>query len=123
MQTSRMHSTTAAPPTGAKASTSRAIEDFDQAIRLNPNHAEAFNNRGAAYNATGQDDRAIEDYSQAIRLNPNHAMAFFNRGISWERKNDLQRALTDFKKFSELAPSDPDGPKAIERVTKAFSGR
>jgi hypothetical protein len=43
--------------------------------------------------------------------------------MSWERKNDLKRALADFKTFSELAPSDPDGPKAIERVTKALSGR
>jgi len=29
----------------------------------------------------------------------------------------------DFKKFSELAPSDLDGPKAVERVTNALSGR
>jgi len=31
--------------------------------------------------------------------------------------------LADFKKFSEMAPSDPDGPKAIERVTKALRRR
>jgi tetratricopeptide (TPR) repeat protein len=101
----------------------RAIEDFNQAIRLNPNHTEALSNRGAAYNGKGQYDRAIEDFNQAIRLNPNLAIAFYNRGFSWERKNDLQRALADFMKFSELAPSDPDGPKAVERVTKALSGR
>jgi tetratricopeptide (TPR) repeat protein len=101
----------------------RAIEDYDQAIRITPSDAEAFFNRGIAYRAKGQYDRAIEDYSQAIRLNPNYAIAFYNRGVSWERKNDLQRALADFKKFSELAPSDPDGPKAVERVTKALSGR
>ena len=58
-----------------------------------------------------------------IRLDPNDADAFYNRGISWERKSDLQRALADFKKFSELVPADPDGAKAIERVTKALSGR
>ena len=83
----------------------------------------AFYNRGSAYNDKGQDDRAIEDYNQAIRLNPNYAIAFYNRGVSWERKNDLQRALADFKKFSELSPSDPDGPKAVERVTKALTSR
>src|SRR5580693_1748094 len=32
-----------------KGQADRAIEDYDQAIRLNPNFAEAFNNRGAAY--------------------------------------------------------------------------
>jgi len=82
-----------------------------------------FYNRGIAYDDKGQHDRAIEDYNQAIRLNPNYATAFYNRGVSWARKNDLQRALADFKKFSELAPSDPDGPEAVERATKALSGR
>src|SRR6187401_1558794 len=101
----------------------RAIEDFSQAIRLNPNYADALLNRGVAYYAADQYDRAIEDFNQTIRLNPNEATAFCNRGMSWERKNDLQRALADFRTFSELAPSDPDGPKAIERVTKALSGR
>ena len=38
----------------------RAIEDLDQAIRLNPNYAAAFNNRGSAYSAKGDLDRAIE---------------------------------------------------------------
>ena len=107
----------------AKGQYDRAIEDLNQAIRLNPNLADAFYNRGIAYRRKGQYDRAIDDYSQAIRLNPNYAAAFYNRGLSWERKNDLQRALVDFKKFSELAPSDPDGPKAVERVTNALSGR
>jgi len=107
----------------AKGRYDRAIEDYDQAIRLNPNHADAINNRGNTYNSKGQYDRAIEDYNQAIRLNPNYATAFYNRGASWARKNDLQRALADFKKFSELSPSDPDGPKAVERVKKALSNR
>jgi hypothetical protein len=31
--------------------------------------------------------------------------------------------LADFKKFSELAPSDPDGPRAVARVTSALSGK
>jgi tetratricopeptide (TPR) repeat protein len=101
----------------------RAIEDFDQAIRLDPDRAAAFNNRGSAYSLKGQYDRAIEDFDQAIRLNPNYASAFYNRALSWERKSDLQRALADLKKFAALDPSDPDGPTAVERVTKALNGR
>jgi tetratricopeptide (TPR) repeat protein len=106
-----------------KHESDKAIADCNQAILLNPNGANAFFNRGRAYNRKSQYDRAIEDYNQAIRLNPNYATAFYNRGVSWARKNDMQRALADFKKFSELAPSDPDGPEAVERATKALSGR
>ena len=48
----------------------RAIQDFDQAIKLNPNYAIAFYNRGNAYRLKGQHDRAIQDLDQAIKLNP-----------------------------------------------------
>src|SRR4051812_31354774 len=107
----------------AKDQYDRAIEDLNQAIRLSPNDADLFNNRGLAYENKDQHDRAIEDFNQAIRLKPDHAMAFFGRASSWELKLDLQHALADYKKFSELAPSDPDGPVAIARVTKRLRGR
>jgi tetratricopeptide (TPR) repeat protein len=61
----------------------RAIADYDQAIRLNPNYAEAFNYRATTYHTMGQTDRAIEDLDQAIRLNPNFAAAFYNRGVAY----------------------------------------
>jgi tetratricopeptide (TPR) repeat protein len=54
----------------------RALEDYDQAIRLSPNWPVAFTNRGNAYNRKGQYDRAVEDFDQAIRFNPNYAEAF-----------------------------------------------
>ena len=83
----------------------RAIQDYDQAIRLNPNWAEAFNNRGRAYSDKGQHDRAIQDLDQAIRLNPNFAEAFYNRGHAYADKavqrwqpawteSDLQQCVT-----------------------------
>ncbi len=51
----------------------RAIRDYDQAIRLKPDYANAFNNRGNAYADKGEYDRAISDYDQAIRLKPDYA--------------------------------------------------
>jgi tetratricopeptide (TPR) repeat protein len=45
-----------------------AMEDYNKAIQLNPNDAEAYYNRGNAYVAKGQYDRAIEDYNKAIQL-------------------------------------------------------
>ncbi len=38
----------------------RAIEDCNQAIKLNPDNADAFSNRAAAYRTKGQYERAIE---------------------------------------------------------------
>ena len=51
----------------------RAIADYDQAIRLNPNYAAAYNSRGLAYDDKRDYDRAIADFNKAIKLNPNDA--------------------------------------------------
>jgi tetratricopeptide (TPR) repeat protein len=50
-----------------------AIEDFNKAIRLKPDYADAYNNRGIAYTKLGQYQRAIEDFNEAIRLKPDYA--------------------------------------------------
>src|SRR5262245_31649924 len=45
-----------------------AIQDFDQAIKINPNYVKALNNRGVAYQKKGEIDRSIQDFDAAIKL-------------------------------------------------------
>jgi tetratricopeptide (TPR) repeat protein len=101
----------------------RAIADYEKAIQLNPGYSDAFSNRGDAWRVKGDFTRALADLDQAIRLNPKNANPYYNRGLVREAKKDLEGALSDFKKFTELAPSDPDGPRGVERVTKALGSR
>jgi tetratricopeptide (TPR) repeat protein len=82
----------------------QAIQDYNQAIRLNPRHADAFSNRGAAYVRKRDYHRAIQDYDEAIRLNPRHADAFSNRGIAYARKRDYDRAIQDYDEAIRLKP-------------------
>jgi len=90
----------------AKSQRDRAIQDFNQVIRLNPNLTLAYNARGAAYLAKGQPDRAIQDFNQAIRLNPNSAyLAFNNRGAAYLAKGRPDRAIQDFDQAIRLNPS------------------
>ena len=42
--------------------------DFNMAIQLKPNLAEAYYNRGITYGFKGDYDLAIEDYNRAIDL-------------------------------------------------------
>jgi tetratricopeptide (TPR) repeat protein len=89
-----------------KGDLERAIEDYNEAIRLNPRHAGAYYNRGVAWRNKGDLERAIEDYSEAIRLNPRHAGAYNNRGIAWKNKGDLERAIEDYDEAIRLNPRD-----------------
>jgi tetratricopeptide (TPR) repeat protein len=74
-----------------KAQHDGAIEDFDQAIRLDPKYTFAFITRGIAYQAKAQYDRAIEDFDQAIRLDPKCALALYDRGIAYGAKGQYDR--------------------------------
>lgn len=83
----------------------RAIEDYNEAIRLNPNSASAFNNRGIVYEKKRQYDRAIEDYKKSIGLDPNDADTFYNRGGAYYRKSDYDNAIADYDRA--IAGFDP----------------
>jgi tetratricopeptide (TPR) repeat protein len=73
----------------------RAIQDYDEAIRLIPNDGKLFNNRGTAYFSKGQFDRAIRDYDEAIRLDPKNAEFIDNRrsAADADRQRDLLAGL------------------------------
>jgi len=76
----------------------RAIHDFGQAIRLNPDDANVFYNRGLSYEEKGDEKLAVQDYNRAIQLDPNSPRFLNNR--CWARAilGDLQLALTDCNK-------------------------
>jgi len=82
-----------------------AIQDFDQAVRLNPNHADAFADRGGAYGDRREYNRAIQDFDGAIQLNPNHAGAFFGRAVGYVNKGNYDRAMQDYDRAIRLNPN------------------
>ena len=73
-----------------------AITDYDIAIRLNPDNANAYNNRGVAKAKLGQHFAAIADYDIAIRLKPDDAIAYSNRGNAKSELGQHFAAITDF---------------------------
>src|ERR1019366_922197 len=61
---------------------------YSEAIRLKPDYAAAFNNRGNARSDEGDLEGALQDYSEAIRLKPDYAAAFNNRGNARSDEGD-----------------------------------
>jgi tetratricopeptide (TPR) repeat protein len=83
-----------------------AIQDYDNAIAINPNDAEAFNNRGTTYRAKGQYDLAIQDYDQATKLSPDNAKALNNRCFAKALTGQLESGLADCNESLRLRPGD-----------------
>jgi lipoprotein NlpI len=85
----------------------RAIQKYDQALRLLPNDPLALTDRGNTYREKGDFDRAFLDYESALRSNPNYALAFLNRGALYSAKGDEDHAIGDYDQAIRLAPNQP----------------
>src|SRR6478752_21635 len=83
----------------------RAVQDFDQSIKLNPTNPKPFNNIGVAYLKKGEYDLAIKNHDEAIRLNPNYVKAFVNRAETYQNKNQYERAARDYDEAIRLEPN------------------
>jgi tetratricopeptide (TPR) repeat protein len=82
-----------------------AIADYTEAIRLNPNFVEAYNNRGLARDELKDFQGAINDYTQAIKINPNYAKAYSNRGLVRKELKDFQGAINDYNQAIKIDPN------------------
>jgi len=92
-------------PTGDRAANLlKAIAAFDQAIRVDPEYALAYYNRGDVYRDKGEDDKAIADYDHAIRVEPKFAFAYNNRGNVYQAEGDYDKAIADYDHAIRLDP-------------------
>ena len=80
----------------------RALASYDAAIKLDPQLAEAYNNRGIVRYELKQFSAAIEDYTTAIRLKSNYADALINRGNAYAALFQFQNAENDFRAALKL---------------------
>lgn len=66
------------------------------------NLAILHNDRGMAYQSTGDHDRAIPDFNEAIRLDPKDVLAYYFRGNAYHDKGDDDRAIADYDQAVRL---------------------
>lgn len=82
-----------------------AITNYNQALQLNPNFAEAYCWRGAAHYAIGDKISAISDFNQGLCINPSDAIAHSNRVAVHFELGDKQKAIDDFNQAIRLNPN------------------
>lgn len=86
------------PPDMRNKTLDRAIQSFDEVLKLDPKNVNALIGRGDAYDDKGDHDRAIADYNQVLAIDPKNPYAFYNRGLAYRRMNDYDRAIADYTK-------------------------
>eukprot|EP00884_Botryococcus_braunii_P009616 jgi/Botrbrau1/18656/Bobra.0493s0002.1 len=83
-----------------------ALQDLDQADRLQPNDAFTLKFHGATKRAMGRHEEALQDLDQADRLQPNDAFTLTLCGATKLAMDRLEEALQDLDKADRLRPND-----------------
>ena len=78
-----------------------AIEEYSEAIRLDPDADAAYHNRGNAYADLGEYAKAISDFNQSIRLAPEEPESY--SALAWLLATCPQADLRDGKRAVQLA--------------------
>lgn len=94
----------------------KAIDDFSEAIRLDPGDPTYVNNRGTSYQAGGDLARALEDYNRAMSIDPQYATALNNRGNLLAQKGMHAEALVDLRKAVAIEPDNPNSNSNLGSV-------
>ncbi len=81
-----------------------ALKHYDQAIDINPQFAEAYNNRGITKDRLGRHEEAIADYDQATRINPQFAEAYYNRGTTKDVLGRHEEAIANYDQAIRINP-------------------
>lgn len=74
----------------------KALTDFNQVLKLKPDHGKDYFNRAEIFYAQKKLKEALADYEAAIRHGYEESKVYTGRGSVYFRTGDMRRAMTDY---------------------------
>ncbi len=81
-----------------------AVDILSRLIEQNPDLAQAYNERGMAYNRLGLNDEALSDLNRAIALQPRGSAHYYHRGNIYFDLRQFERAIADYTQAIRFQP-------------------
>jgi tetratricopeptide (TPR) repeat protein len=100
-----------------------ALTLLDQLVALEPEWAEAWNQRATTRFLANDVDGAMADIDQVMKLEPRHFGALAGMGAILQRAGLGRRALQVFNKALEVYPQQPDLQATVDKLTIEVEGR
>jgi tetratricopeptide (TPR) repeat protein len=94
----------------------KALEDFNRAIKIDPQKAAGYLGRANALNIMGRYKECLEDYDKVLQINPKLANAYINRASAYSHLGEYEKAIVDYEKGLELDPKIDNKPGFIKRL-------
>ena len=83
-----------------------AMANYNRAIQIRPNYANAYSNRGTALQELGKLEDALESCDRAIQIRPDFADAYSNRGAALQELGRLGEASENYRKAISITPQN-----------------
>jgi len=90
----------------------RALKDYEEALRLDPENARVLFNLGLVYKKIKENSQAIEILNRLVKKHPNYYRAFEVLGYLYEDTGNYTKALFYYNRFLK---HDPDNQGVSER--------
>ena len=91
----------------AAGADAQAIAAYQQALAMQPGHADAYYGLGLAQHRLGRLEAASDSYRTAIARDPRHALAFNNLALLCQQLGRLEEAEASAMKAFALDPASP----------------
>jgi serine/threonine-protein kinase len=101
--------------------TSEAIDDLNQALKLDPTDTPALTLRAELVSESGKNDIAVKDFSEAIRQNPGDWSKYHQRANAYMKLGKVQEALNDYTQIVKLNPNEA-GSYMIRALARQRTG-
>lgn len=102
----------------------RAVSEWQEYLKFEPNSDEACFSIGAAYLEQKQLDNAILYFEKAVTLNPRNALAQLNLGILYDQhRHDYRRAEEHLRKANELGGVEKYSPERLQAIIQDLHSR
>jgi tetratricopeptide (TPR) repeat protein len=88
--------------------TTKAIQNYQRALQLDPNDAEAHCDLGGVLAHQGQFAEAMQHCEQALQLDPDNAQARNNLGFALASQGKWNQAVLDFERAVAVNPNYAD---------------
>jgi tetratricopeptide (TPR) repeat protein len=102
----------------------KAITEWQEYLKFEPNSDEAYFYLGASYQDQKQLDTAILNFEKCITLNPNNVLAHLNLGMLYDyHRNNFKQAEEHLRKARELGGAERYTPDRLQKMIQDLQDR
>ncbi|MGH7885479.1 MAG: tetratricopeptide repeat protein [Thermodesulfobacteriota bacterium] len=105
----------------SKKALTRSIEEFDKALKMNPNYSFAKINKGISLHYVGKYKESTQYLLEGLNSNPQFSEAYFFLGSNYFKTGDKNNSLLNYNRFIKETAGDSKYTNYINEARKNIS--